>query len=118
METTIHEMNHALGFHRVLFDTYKDKNGEYYKQPTSHYNRNGVQRLALSTPKVMEMGRLHFGCDSIKGVELENDGGVGTMGSHWERTIVYNEMMTGSDMKIKTTLSVLTLAALEDTSWY
>lgn len=67
---------------------------------------------------MMEMGRLHFGCDSIKGVELENDGGVGTMGSHWERTIVYNEMMTGSDMKIKTTLSVLTLAALEDTSWY
>ena len=35
-------MVHALGFHRVLYDTYKDKNGEYYKQPTTTYNRNGV----------------------------------------------------------------------------
>lgn len=74
--------------------------------------------MALSTPKVIEMGAKHFRCSSIKGVELENDGGVGTKGSHWERTIVYNEMMTGSDMKIKTVLSVLTLAALEDSSWY
>jgi len=30
------------------------------------------------------------------GVELENDGGEGSAGSHWERTTMYNEIMTSS----------------------
>jgi len=29
---------------------------------------------------------------------MENDGGEGTASSHFERTLLYNEIMTGSDM--------------------
>ena len=33
-------------------------------------------------------GRRYFGCDSLEGVELENQGGPGTAGSHWEKRIL------------------------------
>lgn len=29
---------------------------------------------------------------------MEQEGGDGTAGSHWERALFYNEMMTGNDM--------------------
>ena len=32
--------------------------------------------------------RAQFGCDNITGVELENFGGEGTAGSHWEQRVV------------------------------
>ena len=39
--------------------------------------------------------RKHFNCDSLIGAPLENDGGSGTGGSHWEKDIFYNEYMSG-----------------------
>ena len=31
-----------------------------------------------------EEGRRHFNCSTLEGVEIENQGGSGTMRSHWE----------------------------------
>ena len=31
---------------------------------------------------------MHFGCDSLQGVELENQGGQGTAMDHWEKRIL------------------------------
>ena len=31
-----------------------------------------------------EEGRRHFNCSTLEGVEIENQGGPGTMRSHWE----------------------------------
>ena len=31
--------------------------------------------------------RSHFGCSSLVGAELENQGGSATIGSHWEKRI-------------------------------
>ena len=54
----------------------------------------------MVTPRVELYGRQHFGvADDIAifpGVELENNGGVGTVGSHWERRVMGTEMMTGT----------------------
>ena len=33
-------------------------------------------------------GRAHFNCPTLGGVELENQGGSGTAGSHWEKRIL------------------------------
>ena len=30
----------------------------------------------------------HFNCSTLQGVEVENQGGGGTAGSHWERRIL------------------------------
>lgn len=80
--------------------------------------RDGKLREVLATPKVVELCKKHFGCDLCTGVELENDGGAGSAGSHWERSIMYNEMMTASDMYVKTVYSAFTMAVMEDSGWY
>lgn len=38
----------------------------------------------------------HFDCNTIEGMQLENEGGGGSLGSHWERIIAYNEMMSSA----------------------
>jgi hypothetical protein len=40
---------------------------------------------------------------------MENQGGYGTEGSHWERVLLYNEIMTGSDMVQNFVLTDFTL---------
>lgn len=50
-------------------------------------------------------------------MELENDGGSGSLGSHWEKVILYNEMMTAVSAK-NTVISEFTLAILQDSGWY
>jgi leishmanolysin-like peptidase len=42
------------------------------------------------------MGKAHFGCSTLNGVELENGGGPSTAGSHWEARILHEEIMVSS----------------------
>ena len=37
---------------------------------------------------VQEQAKIHYGCDNIIGVELENQGGQGTAFQHWEHRVV------------------------------
>ncbi|XP_019856355.1 PREDICTED: leishmanolysin-like peptidase [Amphimedon queenslandica] len=71
----------------------------------------------MVTPKVLEHGRRHFGCSTLKGIEMENQGGPGTELSHWEKRIFGNEIMTGV-IDFGPVLSNVTLALLEDSGWY
>ena len=50
-------------------------------------------------------------------VHLENDGGTGTAGSHWERTILGQEIMTGQE-QWEAVFSKITFALLKDSGWY
>ena len=74
----------------------------------------------IKTPKVVEWGRKHFGCETLMGVALEDDGGGGTMGSHWEMRTLLNDYMVGINIYslYPTVKSVFTLALLEDSGWY
>ena len=38
--------------------------------------------------KNQQEGRKHFGCSSLQGVEVENQGGSGTALSYWEKRIL------------------------------
>ena len=40
------------------------------------------------------VGRRHFGCPSLGGVEVENQGGSGTALSHWEKRILEVKQLT------------------------
>ena len=42
----------------------------------------------MVTERVMAEGRDHFNCTVLEGVELENQGGLGTAFSHWEKRIL------------------------------
>ena len=41
----------------------------------------------MVTPKVVEEVRNHFGCQTLEGAELEDQGGDGTLLTHWEKRI-------------------------------
>jgi proprotein convertase subtilisin/kexin type 5 len=49
---------------------------------------------------------------------LENEGTGSSQGSHWERAVFYDELMTATTMGSVKHLSGLTLALLEDMGWY
>ena len=103
-----HEISHVLGFHPIIFE----KKGLYYKE-----NIDNEEQIFINSPKVLEKAKIHFGCDSIKGVRLENHGGQGTIGSHWESRFMLGDYMISSDYQ-EVVISDISLALLEDTGFY
>jgi hypothetical protein len=49
---------------------------------------------------------------------LENQGSAGSLGSHWERTILNNEIMNAIASNTDAYFSYFTFALLKDTNWY
>eukprot|EP00897_Mesotaenium_endlicherianum_P009795 jgi/Mesen1/8844/ME000053S08253 len=76
-----------------------------------------VTRVVL--PRVVMHARQHYGAygREFEGLELEDGGGRGTAGSHWEKRLLMNEIMTGS-VDTHSVVSAMTLALLEDSGWY
>ncbi len=74
----------------------------------------GSNRSLIKTPNVLKAAREHFACESITGVEIENEGNSGL---HWEKTYFHNELMT-SQIHLNCAFSNITLAFLRDTGWY
>jgi hypothetical protein len=93
---------------------------EVVNTTTAGLDFEGRKQVFIKTPKVVEWGRKHFGCETLTGVELEDDGGGGTTGSHWEMRTLLNDYMVGINIYslYPTVKSVFTLALLEDSGWY
>ncbi|XP_029069423.1 leishmanolysin-like peptidase [Monodon monoceros] len=147
LSTVKHEILHALGFSAGLFAFYHDKDGNPLTSrfadglPPFNYSLGlyqwsdkvvrKVERLwdirdnkrvphtvyLLVTPRVVDEARKHFNCPILEGMELENQGGMGTELNHWEKRLLENEAMTGSHTQNRV-LSRITLALMEDTGWY
>ncbi|KRX08706.1 hypothetical protein PPERSA_08017 [Pseudocohnilembus persalinus] len=75
-------------------DKYYGYNGG--SAPTTISTVRGISSTYLSTPNVLAAAKEHYGCPTALGMLLENQGGSGSAGSHWERTILQNEFMTAS----------------------
>ena len=100
----LHELSHILAFNDYLFEYFQG-----IKYPITKAIINGVERTLLKTPKVLEYARGHFGCPSLGGVELENQGGEGSVGSHWESRIMLGDYMISEDYS-EQVISDITLA--------
>ena len=48
----------------------------------------------------------------MEGVELEDEGSYGSAGSHWEKSMLYNEMMNAQTTE-EETFSEITLSLFE-----
>ena len=103
-----HEITHVLGFHPMIFEAKK----LYYKEKIDN-----EEQIFINSPKVLEKAKIHFGCDSIKGIRLENQGGQGTIGSHWESRYMLGDYMISSDYQ-EVVISDISLASLEDIGFY
>jgi len=73
----------------------------------------------IVTPRVKAFVNKHFGCTSgtIAGAPVEDNGGSGTAGAHWEKMFFFSEFMSGVQVT-NPVISELTMALLEDSGWY
>lgn len=71
----------------------------------------------LVTSKALNKVKNHFNCSSISGLYLENEGGENSSGSHFEKLLFGNEIMTGVENG-NPVISPILLALMEDSGWY
>ncbi|MCQ2816657.1 MAG: hypothetical protein MJ252_05245 [archaeon] len=102
----IHEMSHVLGFIPHFFEGHQKE-----------IEQNGIKKTLLTFPTMLEKAKKYFNCDSMIGVHLEDQGGEGTSGSHWEQRIMNGDYMIGSEIG-EHSISEITLAVFEDLGWY
>jgi hypothetical protein len=127
-ETLMHELFHVLGISGGLMERWLDPvrhvaYGNSLPLYEIHDGSGKVFRI-LHTPRIHQViaerfGYEFFGGDGTRpvGVELEDNGGSGTIGSHWEGRTYFTEFMEGTTFGYGS-ISSISLAALEDTGWY
>ena len=108
----LHEISHVLVFSNSLFDLFNIEGNV-----TTTKIINGIERTLIKTPKVKNIASQHFNCSSIDGVEIENQGGKGSAGSHWEARVMLGDYMISTDYP-EIVISDITLALFEDSGWY
>ena len=117
--TVLHEMHHVLGFSPFFFTKFVQPN-TLMKIPKSSVIQdfnNGPFIKRIVMPPVVEWGRKHFNCPSLMGVPVENTGGRGTLGSHWDKAIAANELMGPTDYS-NPIFGPMTMKFMEGTGWY
>ncbi|KAL3639226.1 hypothetical protein CASFOL_017133 [Castilleja foliolosa] len=119
--TLIHEVMHVLGFDPHAFAHFRDERKRRRIQVTEQVMDDKLGRMVTRVvlPRVVMHSRHHYGAfsNNFTGLELEDGGGRGTSGSHWEKRLLMNEIMTGS-VDTRSVVSKMTLALLEDSGWY
>ena len=53
---------------------------------------DGVSTTVFNDTVIVQAAKDYFGCDTLSYVRLENQGGSGNKGSHWERRLFGNEV--------------------------
>jgi len=117
MYLLIHELLHTLGFSTSNYDRFIDENGKTRKGHVKKVSIAGKTRTVVDLPSLTNRIRKFYGCDSIPGAIMENDGGSGTADTHFERKFfVYETMASGGIFDRR--LSEFSLALLEGSGWY
>ena len=126
-ELALHETCHVLGISSALFEHWKNpETGEEWGASFPRYTvtKYGKSFTVMHTPKLHKLvadrwGKEYFFDDPAypAGIEMEDYGGQGTAGSHWEFRTYYTELMVGITTAYAR-ISDVTLTALDDTGWY
>ncbi|EWS72831.1 leishmanolysin family protein (macronuclear) [Tetrahymena thermophila SB210] len=111
IKVTIHEIFHALVFSESLYKYYVNITPDQYG-----INKDGKPFLAL--PEILSFAQQHFRCNQINQVYLEGSGQQGTAGSHWSKSLFYQDLMTGYILAGDVTWSGINNALLKDSGWY
>lgn len=104
----MHEMTHILAFNEELI--YKLGMGYYAKTEEKNI-------LYVNSSKVLKIAKKHFNCEYLRGLPLEDQGGSGSVNSHWEARYMLGDYMV-SVAYFDVTISDITLALFEDTGFY
>nr|CAJ2467761.1 unnamed protein product [Leishmania braziliensis] len=110
VRTVTHEVAHALGFDLTLFEDLqiiydvKDLRGRDYYVPV------------VNSPTVVAKAREQYGCATLEYLELEDQGGSGSAGSHLKGRNAQDELMA-PDMGAGY-YTALTMAIFQDLGFY
>lgn len=115
-ETLLHEVAHILAVSPSLYGLF-DTNETTFVKETRESNNGSDTVFKLVSPNLLAAAREHFGCSSLSGVYLENEGNEGSAGAHFEKVHYGNELMTAQDVGIPS-FSKISLALFEDSNWY
>jgi hypothetical protein len=79
-------------FNRFLWDhgLYRQADGSAYPSGAIYVNQTnaaGKQARYITTPAVLREVRELSGCATLTGAPLEDEGGSGTLGGHWEMAL-------------------------------
>ena len=107
----LHEMMHVLFFSPTLYEYFTG----YSSTNLPYTNVDGV--YTMQTPKLIEFAKTQLNCPSVTGVPLEDNGGEESLGAHFERTWVGNELMSAQE-SVQIVISGYTAALIEDSGWY
>ena len=87
LRIAIHEITHILGFSASKFNDFRDPNDDYSLlsnvliHESIHLGMATRNVTKIATPEVIRIAREHYNCSSIDGVEIEDGGGLGTIGT-------------------------------------
>ena len=116
--TIVHEILHVFSLKGWTFSNmYNRTDGTIINRDNVVIQDNSTFPERVKSPKVLEWARNHFNCPTLDGLALENSGGSGSLGSHWDQYIVGNEIMN-PQVNFNTVNSGLTYALLEDIGHY
>jgi leishmanolysin len=117
--TVLHEIHHVLGFSPFFFSKFVMP-GTTERRPKydiiQDFRGSPFKKQIVMKP-VVEWARKHFNCPSMQGVPVENTGGSGTLGSHWDKAIAANDLMGPTDYS-NPIFGELTMKFMEGTGWY
>lgn len=113
----IHEMMHTLGFSSSLFKYFLDANGKTLSGHVTTVTIQNNTHTVVNIPALTDKLRTFHGCSTLPGAIMENDGGSGTDGSHFEKKFYLYEVMETSAISGKR-VSELSLGLLEGSGWY
>ncbi|KAH8616378.1 putative Leishmanolysin [Trypanosoma vivax] len=108
IRTVAHELGHILGF---SFQHLGDA-----KVLQQVVVRGNERKWVVDTEHTKRVASKHFHCLSAHGVELENAGGRGTVGSHIDRRYIMDDLMTQRSVGERYT--AFSLAVFESLGYY
>jgi leishmanolysin len=116
--TFAHEFTHILGFSSSLFPKFV-RPGTFTKRTdvVGRITIGSEAFNAITMPEVVNFARTYFNCPSISALPLENNGGDGSAGSHWEKLFLPQEYMNPT-VENPGVLSDFTMTFLKATGWY
>jgi len=117
MYVLIHELMHTFAFSASHYPNFLDSNGNVLRGHVKTENLNGNTHTVIDLPILTEKLRNFYGCPSLPGIYMEDDGGSGNAGSHLERQMfLYETMCSGGIFGRR--VSEFSLTFLEGSGWY
>lgn len=119
MNTFVHEFYHILVFNSELFDKFRDDSNKVIGKDNlvGSVTLGGKSRQTYKGTNVLSWAKTYLNYNSLTYLVLENDGGGGSAGSHWEHRYWSTEYMSPIDTR-PGILSALSLRMALDSGWF